>query len=271
MRKKVNQKRVRQLLDKFLWLMAMLSIAALLWVSVNTHLNRNINQLYVEIENLEGSRNLISKEMAEMRIEQFFGTDIQEVKFAKIDSRKLEEALLKDSRIEQTEVYVDGNNILHVSIKQRSPVIRIMAENGEDYYLDKYGERIETVKNSAVRVPIASGYIDKYISNWREMSAHKIHDILAIAKELPKDEFLQALIEQIYVEKDGAITLIPKVGKQQLILGSSDKLNLKLRNIKLTYKSIVRIKGFDKYERFIYEYTNQIIGDNGNNSKVISS
>ena len=103
------------------------------------------------------------------------------------------------------------------------------------------------------------------------MKAHQIHDILAIAKQLPKDEFLQALIEQIYLEKDGSITLIPKVGKQELILGSTEKLNLKLRNIKLTYKSIVRIKGFDKYERFIYEYTNQIIGDNGKNKQVISS
>ena len=271
MRKKVNQKHMRQLWDKFLWFMAILAVAVLLWVSVNTHLNRHINQLSVEIENLEGSRNLVSKEMAELHIEQFFGTDIQDIKFVDIDSRKLESALNKDSRIEHAEVYVDGKNILHVTIKQRAPVVRIMAENGEDYYLDIYGERIKTVKGSGVRVPIASGYIDKYIPNWREMNAHKIHDILAIAKELPKDDFLQALIEQIYVEKDGAITLVPKVGKQELILGSADKLNLKLRNIKLTYKSIVRIKGFDKYERFIYEYTNQIIGDNGKDSKIISS
>lgn len=271
MRKKVNQKQMRQLWDKFLWLAAILAVAVLLWFAVNTHLNRHVNQLNVDIENLEGSRNLISNEMAEMHIEQFFGRDIREVKFVNIDSRKLEEALIKDSRIEDAEVFIDGNNILHVAIKQRTPVVRIMAENGEDYYLDKYGERIRTVKGTAVRVPIASGYINKYIPNWREMNAHKIHDILAIAKELPKDDFLQALVEQIYVEKDGAITLIPKVGKQELILGSSDRLNLKLRNIKLTYKSIVRIKGFDKYERFIYEYTNQIIGDNGKDRKVISS
>ncbi len=271
MRKKTNQKQMRQLWEKFLWLTAILAIVALLWISVKTHLNRQINQLSVEIENLEGSRNLVSKKMAEMHIEQFFGMDIQDVTFANIDSRKLEEALINDSRIEHAEVFIDGRNILHVQIQQRTPVVRIMAENGEDYYLDKYGERIKTVKGSAVRVPIASGYIDKYIPNWREMNAHKIHDILAISKELPKDDFLQALVEQIYVEKDGAITLIPKVGKQELILGSADKLNLKLRNIKLTYKSIVRIKGFDKYERFIYEYTNQIIGDNGKDSKVISS
>ncbi len=271
MRNKTKHKQVKQLWNKFLWLMAILGIALLLWFAVQTQLKSQVNHLVVQIEDLHGSRNLISKEMAEKRIEQFFGTDISEVKFANIQPRKLEESLVNDSRIEFAEVYIDGKNVLHVSIKQRSPVIRIMAENGEDYYLDKYGERIKTVKNSAVRVPIASGFIDEYVANWREMKAHKIHDILAIGKQLPKDEFLQALIEQIYVEKDGSITLIPKVGKQELILGSTEKLNLKLRNIKLTYKSIVRIKGFDKYERFIYEYTNQIIGDNGQNKQVISS
>jgi len=94
-------------------------------------------------------------------------------------------------------------------------------------------------------------------TDWKDLKGHTLQDVLSIAKELPKDDFLQALIEQIYVERDGSITLIPKMGKQELIVGSTEKLKVKLRNIKLAYKTIVRIKGFDKYDKFIFEITNQ--------------
>lgn len=258
MRNTKGNKQLKELWTKVLWIGALVVVASLLWFSINAHLKSNINRIELNIEQLDGSRNLISKEMALHRIENFFGVEIQEVKFARLETKKLEAALVNDSRIEHAEVFVDGNNILYVNIIQRAPIVRVMADSGEDYYLDKYGERIKTVKNSAVRVPIASGHIDDYVADWREKQGHTLHDVLSLAQELPKDDFLQALVEQIYVENDGSITLIPKVGQQELIIGSTEKLKTKLRNIKLTYKTIVRIKGFDKYEKFNFEITNQI-------------
>ncbi len=258
MRKSKGKKQLEELWTKVLWISALVGVAALVWFSVNAQLKSNINRIELNIEKLDGSRNLISEEVALKHIENFFGIEIQEVKFAKLETKKLEAALINDSRIEHAEVYVDGNNVLNINIVQRAPIVRVMADSGEDYYLDKYGERIKTVKNSAVRVPIASGAIDDFDSDWKEKQGHTLHDVLSLAQELPKDDFLQALVEQIYVERDGSITLIPKVGKQELIIGSTDKLKVKLRNIKLTYKTIVRIKGFDKYDRFNFEITNQI-------------
>lgn len=266
MKKTQKNKQLKELWTKVLWISALVGIAALVWFSVQTHLKSKINRIELTIEKLDGSRNLISNKVALKHIESFFGKEIQEVRFAQLETKKLEAALKNDSRIEHAEVFVDGNNILYVNITQRTPIVRVMADNGEDYYLDRYGARIKTVKKSAVRVPVASGHIDKFVSDWKELKGHTLQDVLSIAKELPKDDFLQALIEQIYVERDGSITLIPKMGKQELIVGSTEKLKVKLRNIKLAYKTIVRIKGFDKYDKFIFEITNQIISEK--NEKV---
>lgn len=258
MKKTQKNKQIKELWTKVLWISVLVGVAALVWFSVQSHLNSKINRIELKIEKLDGSRNLISDSVALKHIESFFGKEIQEVRFAQLETKKLESALKKDSRIEHAEVYVDGKNVLYVNIIQRAPIVRVMADNGEDYYLDKYGARIKTVKKSAVRVPVASGHIDEFVSDWKELKGHTLQDVLSIAKELPKDDFLQALIEQIYVERDGSITLIPKMGKHELIIGSTEKLKVKLRNIKVTYKTIVRIKGFDKYKQFNFEITNQI-------------
>lgn len=257
-RKSHTKKQMSELWQKLMWAFVLVSIVFLVWFSVNTQMKSKLNTIELTIEQLDGSRNLISKEVALKHIEEFFGISIQEVKFARIETKKLEAALKRDSRIEHAEVYVDGNNILYVDIVQRAPIVRVKARNGEDYYLDKYGERIKTVKKSAVRVPIASGYIDRFVPEWQELKGHSLHDVFSLAKELPKDDFLQALVEQIYIEKDGSITLIPKIGKQELILGSTEELRIKLQNIKGTYKQLIRIKGFDKYKKFNFEITNQV-------------
>lgn len=259
MRKSKGKKQLGELWTKVLWISALVGVAALVWFSVNAQLKSNINHIELNIEKLDGSRNLISEEVALKHIEKFFGVEIQEVKFARLETKKLEAALKNDSRIEHAEVYVDGNNVLNINIIQRAPIVRVMANSGEDYYLDKYGERIKAVKKSAVRVPIASGHIDEFASDWKDKQGHTLHDVLSLAQELPKDDFLQALVEQIFIESDGSITLIPKVGKQELIIGSTEKLKVKLQNIKETYKTVIRIKGFDKYKEFNFEITNQVI------------
>jgi len=249
---------VTTLWQKTIWALAMVGVAVLVWFSVKTQMSRPLEKLNLHIENIEGSRNLISKEVAHQHIEDFLGAPVEEIEFQNINSRKLEQALKSDSRIDDAEVYIDGNHVLHINITQREPILRVKADHGEDYYLDKRGNLIKTVKNTAVRVPIATGAISEYSADWKNKKGHSLHDLVLLANELKKDDFLKALIEQIDVDKKGIITLIPKVGKQKLILGTTDKLKYKLQNIKGTYKTVVRTKGFEKYDSLIFEISNQL-------------
>jgi len=249
---------IKKAWNSLLWILAMLTIAVLMWFAINTQLDRNLEAIQLNIEKLEGTRNLVSKKVILQSIEDFIGGPIEEIAFKNIDIKSLEKALTKDSRVENAEVYVDGQNMLHVEILQRVPIVRVMSETGEDYYLDRMGSRIRTVKNSAVRVPIVTGNISKYNNEWRSIKSHELHNIVGLANELRKDDFLKALVEQIHIDQKGSITLIPKVGHQKLILGSSNELKEKLQNLKATYKTLVRLKGFEKYDQFNFEITNQV-------------
>jgi len=248
---------VTSIWQKAIWTLAMVGVAVLIWFSIKTQMMRPLDKLKLDIVNIEGSRNLISQEIAHQQIENFLGAPVNEIAFQNINTRKLEDALRSDSRIDDAEVYIDGNHVLNVNITQREPILRVKAGQ-EDYYVDRKGQLIKTVKNTAVRVPIATGAISTYVSDWRSKKGHSLHDLVSLANELRKDDFLRALIEQIHIDKSGSITLIPKVGKQKLIMGTTEDLKEKLQNIKGAYKEVVRTKGFEKYDSLRFEIPNQL-------------
>ncbi len=243
--------------QKAVWTLAMVGVAVLVWFSVKTQMSRPLEKLQLNIVNIEGSRNLISQEVAHKQIENFLGAPVSDIEFQHIDTKKLESALRSDSRIDDAEVYINGNHVLHVNITQREPILRVKGEK-EDYYVDRMGHMIKTVKSTAVRVPIATGAISAYSADWRSKKGHSLHDLVRLANELRKDDFLKALIEQIHIDKSGSITLIPKVGKQKLIIGTTEDLKEKLLNIKGAYKEVVRTKGFEKYDSLRFEIPNQL-------------
>ena len=56
-----------------------------------------------------------------------------------ISPRKIEETLQKNPFVENAEVYKTQSGNVCIQIKQRIPVVRVMADNGENYYLDTHG------------------------------------------------------------------------------------------------------------------------------------
>jgi hypothetical protein len=58
-------------------------------------------------------------------------------------------------------VYVDQHNILRIKVEQREPVLRILDNNGNNYYLDENGVKMPPSKNFAARALVASR---KYIA-----------------------------------------------------------------------------------------------------------
>lgn len=243
-----------------LWALTIISIALTLYFAIQYHKMNPLSAIELTIADIEGTRNLISEDVALGRIEQFLGGTIEQVKLEDVNVLELEKALSNDSRIELAEVYIDGNNILHVYLKQREPIARVMSDNGEDYYIDRLGEKVATVKNSAIRVPIITGNISPYHEDWKMEEGHTMHDIMALTKSIRKDDFLKALIEQIEIEDAEHITLIPKVGKQKISFGSIEDIELKLQNLKISYKKLLPAKGWTKYDTINVSISNQLRG-----------
>ena len=56
-----------------------------------------------------------------------------------VDVRKIEEKLLQNPFIKSAQCYKTPTGRVNISIDQRLPVIRVKADNGDDYYVDEQG------------------------------------------------------------------------------------------------------------------------------------
>ena len=76
---------------------------------------------------------------------------------------------------------------------------------------------------------------------------------------LRNDEFWDALVEQIVVEKGNEVVLIPKVGNFRIVLGTLDDMNEKLENLRLFLREGIVLKGWNVYKEINLKFKNQIV------------
>ena len=83
--------------------------------------------------------------------------------------------------------------------------------------------------------------------------------MLPFVQYIKKNDFWNAQIKQIHVEKDGDVLLSPLVGDQIIELGSLDDYAGKLRRMKAFYEQVLVKNNWDKYKVISLKYSNQVI------------
>ena len=61
------------------------------------------------------------------------------------------------------------------------------------------------------------------------------------------DPFWKALFQQVQVEPNGELILIPRIGDHQIDFGKAENIELKLRNLKLVYTEGFKGDAWSKY------------------------
>ena len=167
----------------------------------------------------------------------------------KINTRQIEEILQGNDLIDNAECYKALDGTLSISIQQRVPVVRIMAENGEDYYVDNRGEIIPH-NNYACHLIVATGHISKRY-------AAKV--LAPVVAKLRNDRFWKNQVVQLNVLDDGSLELIPRVGNHIVYLGQPTGIEKKLDRLRKFYRYGLSKAGWNRYSRISVEFDNQII------------
>ena len=192
---------------------------------------------------------------------KILGKPVREIPVKEIENRISELKELKTA-----EVYMDVEGILHVFVDQRNPILRIMPDDGGDYFMDEEGVVIRRRNLYTPRLHIAGGNItvsSKMLSGVSVLDTSIKHsilkDIFYLVNHINGDDFWSAQIDQIYVDGNNEIDLIPRVGNHKIRLGTVENLEGKLRNLETFYDDVLPEVGWNKYSLINLEYKDQIV------------
>jgi len=189
-------------------------------------------------------------------------------KLKDINIHLLEQRLKANAFIESATVYADMDGIIRVEISQRQPILRVMNQFDQNFYIDQHGLKVPLSNNFTARVIAANGYIDEVFGSKVDTLHTEIaREIYRTADFISKDSLWSAQIAQIYVDQDHQIELIPRVGTNRILLGNADSLETKFSNLLTFYKKAIPQVGWDRYKTINIKYANQVVGIKNDNFK----
>ena len=168
---------------------------------------------------------------------------------ADINLRTMEERLNEQALIENAECYKTQDGCVDITITERVPVVRVMAANGDDYYVDKDG-RIMKNTGYACNLMVATGCIDR---------AYASRVLAPVGRVIIADDFWRSQIEQVNVLPDSTIEMVPRVGEHIIYIGRPVGLTKKLERLRKFYQYGLSQAGWNKYKRISVEFNNQIV------------
>lgn len=168
---------------------------------------------------------------------------------ASINCRDMEEALTASPFVDKVQCYKTQNGNISISLTQRLPIVRIMAENGSNYYLDNHGGVMGKTKYTA-DIIIATGNISqKYAQG----------PLSKVANYIVHSDLWNHQIEQINVLDDGTMELVPRVGEHIIFIGDATEIEKKFDRLEKFYRHGLNKVGWNKYKYISVEFSNQII------------
>lgn len=189
-----------------------------------------------------------------------------------VNVSELEKILNSHADIANAEVYMTIDGEVKVEIKQRKPVIRIINSNGDGYYLDDTGRPMPLSEKYTARVLVANGnilepYVIRYMYAMSDIAKDsilkansKLDELYAMAKYINANEFWTSQIQQIYINSDRDMELVPMVGDQKIIFGDTTAMDEKFKKLLIFYQQGLNTTGWwNKYSTVNLKFKNQIV------------
>jgi cell division protein FtsQ len=197
---------------------------------------------------LKNNGNIIGKPLKEIRMDE------------------IENTMSGYRELKTAEVFMSIDGTLHIVGDQRTPIMRVMPNNGGDYYVDDEGVVIRRRNLYTPRLQIVGGNVNISQAMLNGVSVLDtsirnsiLKDIFYLVNYIRKDDFWSAQIDQIFVNGNNEIDLIPRVGSHTIHLGSTENYEGKLNNLEVFYDKVLPEVGWNKYSTINLAFKDQIV------------
>lgn len=256
---------ILRILNISLWILAVLAFLTFEVYALRLNGDQYCNKLQIDLTNEDNYPLLTST--TELRTEILQNhLPIEGQRIKNLNLKQIEKNIGQITYLRQFDSYftVDGN--MTIEAKPRKAVVRIYNKDGQQFYLGTDTVVMPLSPKHTIRLLLANGAIPKLPEEYFNQSRNDLlhlpdiyKKIYILAAKIQEDEFLNALIDQIYVKPDQEFGLIPKVGVSYIEFGDINNLDDKLKRLKNFY-----IKGKEKIDWNIYKsinlkYENQVV------------
>ena len=192
---------------------------------------------------------------------RIIGRTVKDLSLLEIENRI---NVLRELKVAEVYTTIDGR--LHVYADQRNPVMRVVPDEGGDFFIDEDGILVRRRNLYTPRLHIIEGNIS--ISQAMlagaslldtSIKSSVLRDVWHFVRYINNDNFWSAQIDQIYVDGREEIDLIPRVGNHQIHLGTFENYKGKLKNLSTFYEKVLPVVGWNKYSLINLEFRDQIV------------
>lgn len=225
-----------------------------------------VSDLSVDVQGAEGVHFI--DERAVRNEVMASGTPVMGTPLGELGIRGIEERLRNIPCVAGAEVYHTLEGTLHVDVRQREPVVRVINSDGTSYYIDTDGWTMPMDPDHTARVLVVTGWLNEPgavngVRSVYESDSVQRHsrsdDIHRLALFIRRDPLWNALIDQVVVNAEGGFELIPRVGGQRILLGDGTALEQRFEKLRLFYREGMPKAGWRRYSRIDLRFAGQIV------------
>ncbi|MGI6218397.1 MAG: cell division protein FtsQ/DivIB [Bacteroidaceae bacterium] len=178
------------------------------------------------------------------------GLDPTGQRLCDIDVQLIENTLRRHPLLKSCECYQNASGKVIIDLQQRVPILHVLNNRGEDFYIDNEGKSFNAPANETLRLPVVTGAVA------RSEADSLLRGVALYFRD--KGAWADS-IAQVEVLPDGAFELALAGEDFIIYLGKTQEVSRKMENFAKFYNRALRQIGTDKYSRIDLEFNNQII------------
>ena len=143
--------------------------------------------------------------------------------------------------------------------------MRIITKNNNTYYIDDNLKIMPVCNHYTASVIVMNGEIgETFINddsriNPEDTTSFTLSQIFEFVQYLNTHQLWKYQIQQIYVNPDFELELVPRVGNHIIIFGSPNDFQYKLGKLEAIYKKGFAITDWNIYQSINLKYSDQVI------------
>lgn len=238
----------RKILNISSWVLLVAYLGVSLWFTEQRMNQLTYRQVYVNVTDSLVSHFITPTEVTEVLSQK--GIRITGNKLSSLNRDEVKNTVKSLSGIKNAVVYSTPDGSLFIEVSQRTPMMRYVAPF-TSFYIDTEGKEMALSAHYTARVLVISGAGEKKFLK---------DSLFRVVNAIRSEPFLDELVEEISVNPDHTLEILPRVGDQRILFGDASNYDWKLEKLKVFYKQGLPNVGWDRYSKIDLRFSNQVVG-----------